>query len=688
MADKTFNLKVIGSMQGLKELLDGSLKSLKIPDGVTSLSPYRFYNFLQLTDLDFNQVEMIPPYICSGCPSLVNVIFSTHTTQIDDYAFHNCSKFRTAELPHTLRNVGQYAFYKAGSYYGHGNYTFTMINNVGVHTTLWASAFRESHLSEITAYLNDVSQYAFSNCLSLTKVDVEIHGSLDRYAFMECRNVMDFKINPNSVITDLGDGVFRSLGYQTYSNTNFHMADFDFRNSTFTSLPSNVWAYCCFNGNVYLPPTLETISGNFLSNATGNWKFYFNSIPKVSSSSYLRSDSSNFTVKYLFPYELMGEASSATNWSSHTSQMVGYGTGFEAGSTLPQYTRGSGVAITWYSDAEMTNAITTSSSVTDIYYCSLGSTRLVWYINAPKLHDASVTISDGTNTYTAGDPVLVNTSITITPAYTDPSINVLYMLKINDIDYASSGTATIRMNQDLAITAMYWDGEHQLFLPTLADTSWDMIKVASKMDEIPSTWNVGDTKTLTYNGQTYTARLVDKTGKFTRVADGSTAYLYFELTELLTTTEVFNSNYDSNSASASSLLTSMNSGTIWNNLDAELKSVLEEVSIPISSGGKYPVISSFGAKVFLGREHDLFSTRNYSSTYEWDVITAQDEYYQTYDTDIARKKIIKDSSNENSYWLMSPVEYSEDSIVCVNEYGSSNSFYVSDSSGVALRFAL
>ena len=605
------------------DLLKATSFSVTIPDEVTSLGSSRWKNDINLETIDFNNVKDIPEYTCCECTKLTTVVFNTATTNIDNYAFYNCKHIDNIELPHTLKSVGDRAFYNAGAYYDRGTHTFTIINNAGVHISTGTESFNQSHLSEINAYLNGVGSGAFSNCASLTIVDVEIHGRLSDYAFYNCQYVMNFKIDPNSVITSLEGSAFRSLGSITYSDPNFHMADFDFRNSTFTSLPSNVWAYCCFNGNVYLPPTLETISGNFLSNATGNWKFYFNSIPKVSSSSYLRSDSSNFTVKYLFPYELMGEASSATNWSSHTSQMVGYGTGFEAGSTLPQYTRGSGVAITWYSDAEMTNAITTSSSVTDIYYCSLGSTRLVWYINAPKLHDASVTISDGTNTYTAGDPVLVNTSITITPAYTDPSINVLYMLKINDIDYASSGTATIRMNQDLAITAMYWDGEHQLFLPTLADTSWDMIKVASKMDEIPSTWNVGDTKTLTYNGQTYTARLVDKTGKFTRVADGSTAYLYFELTELLTTAEKYNSS-KSNVVTESTLLSSMNSGTIWNNLDAELKSALEEVNVKVSEGGGSDIVIDFPAKVFLGREHDLFSRCQYGSSMEYKAISAQD----------------------------------------------------------------
>ena len=129
MADKTFNLKVVGSMRDLKGLLEGSLTSFRIPDGVTSLYRDTFLNFLQLTDLDLNQIEVIPAEMCKGCTNLANVIFTTHTTQIGDSAFYYCTKFEDTELPHTLTNIGASAFYGVGSYYDRGTHTFTMIDD-------------------------------------------------------------------------------------------------------------------------------------------------------------------------------------------------------------------------------------------------------------------------------------------------------------------------------------------------------------------------------------------------------------------------------------------------------------------------------------------------------------------------------------------------------------------------------
>ncbi len=697
MAQKTYNILNYGKeyKQAFLELLSDTTTRLTLPDEVDgvqySLGKGRWDGDTNLQYIDFNKCGIIPEKTCYGCANLTAAIFSVYTTQIGDYAFYNCTKFEDTELPHTLTKVGREAFRNVGSYYNRGTHTFTMIDNVGVHTTIGYYAFYESHLSEITAYLNDVGERAFYDCSSLAKVDVEIHGSLGYYAFVNCKYVMDFRINPNSVITSWSNYIFQYLGDQTYSDANFHMADFDFRNSTFTSLGSNVWGYCRFNGKVFFPSTLKSINGDFLYSATGNWVTHFNSVPSVSSSSYLRNDSPDtFTVKYAFLYTKLDTALVTTNWSSHTSQMVGYGSGFEAGTTLPVYRRDTGVGITWCSDVAMTMPITASSSATDIYYCSLGSTRLVWFVDTPSLLDASFTISDGSTTYGEGSPIPVNTTVTITPSYTDPTKDQLYLLIVNGVDYTSAGTATIQVTENLTIKAVYWDGGHQPFLPTLSENSWSTIKLMSQNNLIPSTWNIGDTKTFTYNGDTYTARLVDKTGKYKRASDDSTAYLGFEITELLPDYERYN-NSSNNNPNDSLLLAKMNSGTIWDNMDADLKSALEAVKVKVSRGmgnSTQDTIIDWEGKLFFPREHDLFSTRKYSVQAEWDLIT-QDQYYQANDTDDARRKCRKTSSLGNDkYWGMSPMTGYTDGVCCVGAGGYVGGFSSIYSYGVAVRFAL
>ena len=294
------------------------------------------------------------------------------------------------------------------------------------------------------------------------------------------------------------------------------------------------------------------------------------------------------------------------------------------------------------------------------------------------------------NTYSVGDPIPVNTSLTITPSYTDPTKNQLFSLIVNGTDYTSTGSASITMTRDLSVMAIYWNGTDLPVAPTLSDNSWMMIKLASQANSIPSTWNIGDTKTFTYKGDTYTARLVDKTGKYKRASDDSTAYLSFEVTELLPDDEVYNSGRN-NKPNDSELLVKMNSGMIWDNMDADLKSALETVKVKVSQGGgssTQNTIIDWEGKLFLPREHDLFSTRNFSVQAEYNLIT-QDQYYQENNTSDARKKYKKNSSSASAYWEMSPFS-SDTSRVChISESGNSGyTYYSYVSQGVAVRFAL
>lgn len=672
----------------IKQLYSGTVVNAIVPDGVLSLHPYLFYGMTTLQSVDFNQVETIPIDCCYNCTNLLNITFSPHTRVISDYAFYHCTKLTDISIPHTITSVGQYAFNQAGYSYSQNTHTFDFIDDVGVETSIGNYAFQQSHLSHLKLVATNIGDQAFSSCNSLVEVELKVdNGAIGSYAFSSNLYLTKFVFDPTSVVTNLGAYAFQNLAQTTYASAN--ISAFDFRNSTFTLLQSEVWGSCKFNGVVYMPSTLTSINGNFVNNATGNWTFYFNSVPSVSSSSYLRNDTGTFTIKYCFPYELLDQASSTTNWTTHISQMLGYGTGYAQGTTLPEYARSSGVAITWYSDQSLTIPITISASEDDVYYCTLGTTRLVWFVEEPTLVDGSVSISDGTNTYSVGDPIAVQTNVTITPTPTDPTKNVLYMLVVNGQDYTQSGIASnITMDRDLVITCIYWDGTNPPILPTLSDNSWALIQIASKSGNIPNTWAIGDTKTLTYDGQTFVARLVDKTGKYTRVSDGSTAYLKFELTKLIANGVAFNPS-NVNNPNQSTLLTDMNSGTIYGKIDSSLTSVIEPVNVKVSQGGGSSTentLIDYQAKFFLQREHDLFDTRTYSVQAEWNYITAQDEWYQTHNT--ASDRIKQYGSSNTSYWEISPGSGNSYTVCSVYSNGGASTYGANSTYGVSLCFAL
>ena len=350
----------------IKQLYSGTVVNAVVPDGLTSIVSL-FSNSSSLISIDFNEVITIPHSCCNNCANLESVQFGSNLTRIEPNAFRRCTKIDGLSIPNTVNYIGDYAFSGVGTYYNQGTHTFEFINDVNVETFLESSAFYNSHLSKFDGTVSHCGDSAFYNCFSLTYVDIKFDNC---YAgariFYGCSNVSYFHIDSASTITQLNYETFYQLASNTYATATID--PFDFRNSTLTSLPSGVWGNCSFDGIVYFPNTLNTINGNFLSNASGNWTLYFLSVPTVDGSDYLRDDISGFSVKYCFEYTLLDTASSATNWTAHTSQMLGFGAGFTAGSTLPATTTG-GITLTWYSDIGLTTQITTSASETDTYYC-------------------------------------------------------------------------------------------------------------------------------------------------------------------------------------------------------------------------------------------------------------------------------------------------------------------------------
>lgn len=683
----------------IKQLYSGTVVNARVPDGVSTLHPYLFYQMTSLQSVDFNEVEVIPAECCYGCTNLTSVQFSLNTTRIEADAFNDCTKIDNLSLPHTITYVGNYAFGKVGSYYPYSTHTFTMIDNVGVHTTIEDYAFTGSHLSKIDAYTNNIGFNAFYNCSSLTDVNIEIHGSLGGSAFYNCDHVENFEINANSVITSLGKSAFYSLASNTLVSSR-NIAPFDFRNSTFTSLENNVWQYNNYDGTIYFPSTLATISGNFLNNATGNWTLYFNSVPTVSNSSYLRNDSgTTFTVKYCFPYELLDTASSATNWSSHTSQMIGYGTGYAVGTTLPEYARTSGVAISWYTDIAMTTPITVSTSATDIYYCTLGSTRVVWFVDTPTLVDGAVSISDGVNTYNVGDAVPINTQLTITPSYTDNTKTILYMLTVNGVDYTSSGSATITMTQDLAITVFYWDGVNPPILPNFADNSPTLIATAFDSGNIPATWNVGDYIDITLtNGNTARVMLVHKTSATSNYKyndDDTTCPFILSVMNFVGDNHAMNSsNTNAGGWNGSGMRTYVNSSAFLDLFPSDWKSCLAMLKVKAMNGGNQSgtTLVESADKMFLFAEKEYYGAVSRSSATEGNALNQLD-YYANLGVSLSnysalRKGATPTTTSYSSYWERSTSATSTSIFCIVSGSGSANYNDATNSYGVVVGFSL
>lgn len=145
----------------------------------------------------------VPAYFGGGMKLLETVVISPGITIVDNSAFSGCSKLSSVTLPEGLTTLAQYAFYQCTS--------LTSISLPSTLTTIAARAFQESGLTALPSgfrsgisladyifadtKMTDVTlpdgmltipEHMFSNCKSLTRVDLNDVKTLSNFAFNGC----------------------------------------------------------------------------------------------------------------------------------------------------------------------------------------------------------------------------------------------------------------------------------------------------------------------------------------------------------------------------------------------------------------------------------------------------------------------------------------------------------------------
>ncbi len=84
---------------------------LIIPNNVTRIENYAFYNFSNLSSIEIPAgVLSIGQYAFSNCSALSEIVIPGSVTSIGQYAFHCCSNLTTAVLESGIKSIGKYAF--------------------------------------------------------------------------------------------------------------------------------------------------------------------------------------------------------------------------------------------------------------------------------------------------------------------------------------------------------------------------------------------------------------------------------------------------------------------------------------------------------------------------------------------------------------------------------------------------
>ena len=617
-----------------------TLKSVTM-NALETLGSYVFQNNTVLTTLNFPSLKKIGTYAMYGCTALTHLDFE-NVEQIDAHALYNC-KAVTGIGTIKAKTLGSYACYYLGNTAAEGfAYAPEEAATVGTY------AFEYAKVTSVEGPIASVGSYAFAYCSSLTKLHPTINGSVGSYGFAYCYAVNDVDLS-ECVITALNTYAFYCLG-ASRSNPSANVFELDFRKSTFTTVNQYALAgtssYKLQYANIYLPTTVKTISTYAFTYCDNINVYFYTATPPTLSGSTCFSSSTNY--KLFVPYGSLHAYKTATYWSSLTAYIIGYapeGT-FEAGAELPTYDD-AGYALTWYTDAAKTNAVTVAPESGDLY-CE-GGDRIMWVITASESESAHLTYTGTDGNVYQGNPAYIpveNTAVTVD------------IVLVDDYEYkAYLGSTQIEFPYELALTA---DTELKYFVmdgsfnADFTTATWAEIQYAVLAGAATALYAdyVGTTRAITLkNGTKMNVRLVNCTDDMYERSDGTKTGFVLQFEELYPTKYYMNSSSTNSGGWNGSYMRKTVMPIVLAQLPDDLQAVLATVKIKGCNSGTSGTINTSEDKLFLPAEREIFASRTYSRTEEWNVLK-QWQYYAN--NSAASIRIKKLSGTATVWWLRSP----------------------------------
>ena len=145
---------------------DKLVSNIVIPDGITEIKPYAFYNCDNLTSVTLgDSVTTIGNGAFYNCDSLTRVTLGDSVTTIGNSAFRDCDSLTSVTIPDSVTTIGVYAFYVCDS--------LTSVTLGDSVTTIGDYAFQScNNLTSITLSkdLQTIGYYAFDSCSKLRDV--------------------------------------------------------------------------------------------------------------------------------------------------------------------------------------------------------------------------------------------------------------------------------------------------------------------------------------------------------------------------------------------------------------------------------------------------------------------------------------------------------------------------------------
>ena len=208
-----------------------------------------------------------------------------------------------------------------------------------------------------------------------------------------------------------------------------------------------------------------------------------------------------------------------------------------------------------------------------------------------------------------------------------------------------------------------------------ADNDWTSIIAACHSGSVPSTWVVGNSKTMTINGASYQVDIIGKNhGTYTA---GGKAPLTFQMHDCYGETKNMNSSDTNSGGWTSCAMRSTHLPAILALMPTEVQNGIREVNKLTSAGDQSSTINTTADKLFLLSEIEIFGSVRYSKSGEG----TQYDYYKAGNSNV--KKV---NGSAYGWWERSPYGSNSTRFCVVGSGGNANYGGASLARGVAFGF--
>lgn len=187
------NLPSGGDDETLKAIIDRSIISVTVPDGVTSIGNHAFNTCSKMESIQLpSSIKSIGENSFKDCSNLILSELPENVTSIGGYAFYGCSKLALKSLPDGIESLGSGCAFMYCYDLEITKLPRSLKNAIGI------MSFRDCNkisISEIPIGVTGIGNNAFSNCLGITSLTFKGKiKNFDSTAFKGCTNLTTINV--------------------------------------------------------------------------------------------------------------------------------------------------------------------------------------------------------------------------------------------------------------------------------------------------------------------------------------------------------------------------------------------------------------------------------------------------------------------------------------------------------------